>query len=273
MGSKAQILCDKLVETFSKEPEVWKIETWGKIVEGISDSYSDVDIRIISKDPYLTQQKVHSIIEKEISLIRQTFPFLSNENKFTEMIMLRDYSPYQKIDMSVERDGFGVQFSPIITTFQNDSAKGLDRDCKVYDIKKTVDYDLMNVLFGIPRTTKCFFRKDFDIYRRWESLTDALLIILNEKYMGWQLVNEEERVRAHVAKVLYKRMTKEDILKLKKVFPSDGMVDISESYINALNLYLEIAHQKAKAQNITFDEEFIKYMMNFAEEEVRRFKQ
>ena len=62
MGSKAQILCDKLVETFSKEPEVWKIETWGKIVEGISDSYSDVDIRIISKDPYLTQQKVHSII-------------------------------------------------------------------------------------------------------------------------------------------------------------------------------------------------------------------
>jgi len=272
MESKAQILCDKLVEAFSKEPEIWKVQVFGRLVDGVSDEYSDVDIKIISKDPYATQQKLHNVIEQSISRVRKTFLLASDKNCFAEMIMLSDYSPYQKIDISVEREGFGVSFSPISTVFQNDNAEGLDRDCEVYAIKKNVEYDLFNVLFGIPRTTKCLFRGDFDIYRRWQSLTNSLLLILSEKYLGWQLINEQERIRAHDAKVLYKKMIKSDILKLKKVFPSDGVVDISKSYISGLNLYVETACQKAEMQSVILDEEFIKYIVNFAKKEVLRFK-
>lgn len=273
MESKAQLLCNKLIDVFSKEPEVWKIKVFGRLTEGVSDSYSDVDIRIISKDPYLTQRNFHSVIEKNISRIRKTFPLVSDRNSFAEMIMLEKYSPYQKIDISIEREGFGVPFNPISTVFQNDLSVGLDRDCEVHEIKKTVEYELLNVLFGVPRTTKCFFRRDFDIYRRWQSLTNSLLVILNEKYMGWQEINEQERIRAHDSKVLYKKMSKSDILKLKKVFPSDGMVDISKSFLSILDMYVEIADQKAKAQNVVLDEGFIKYIVNFAKKEVRRFKQ
>lgn len=273
MESKAQLLCDKLVDVFSKEPEVWKIKVFGKLTEGTSDSFSDVDIRIISKNPYLTQQKLHDIIEKNISKIRKTFLLASDPNCFAEMIMLKNYSPYQKIDISIERDGFGVPFSPIATVYENDSAKGLNKDCKVYEIKETVEYEVVNFLFGIPRITKCFFRNNFDMYRRWKYLTDSLLVLLNEKYTGWQMTNESKKLRANESKLLYQNLTRSDMKKLEKIFPLNGVVDISKSFLSGLMLYIELSRDKAIAMNVSLDEEFIEYMVKFARKEVKRLKQ
>lgn len=273
MKSKAQELERKLIQVFSKEPEVWKIQVFGRLIEGADDEYSDVDIKIISKDPYLTQQNYHNVIEKNICKIRKTFILASNENCFAEMIMLEDYSPYQKIDISIERDGFGVHFSPISIAFQNDFAKGLNRDCEAYEIKRTVEYDLSNFLFGIPRITKCFFRKDFDMYRRWKNWTDVLLVMLEEKYIGWQQVNDKEKVKAHDSKLLFQKITKDDREKLEKVLPLDGKIDIPKSFLSGLMLYIELSKDKAKTINVALDEEFIKYMMEFAKDEVKRLKQ
>lgn len=272
MKTKAQVLCDKLVEVISQEPEVWKINIFGKLAEKVSDDYSDVDIRIISKDPGVTQQKLHEIVERSISPITETFTLQSDVNCFAQMIMLTKYLPYQKIDISVEREGYGIKFEPMVTIYENKNAHGDDRDCKVVEIKQTTNYNLLNILFGVPRFTKCFFRNDFDMYRRWKDQTNALLVLLNEKYTEWKVENDKKQLSAHEAKLLFLKLNTDDKKNLEGVFPLNGSVNIPSSFYSSLKMYISISKQKADKIGITINRKFADYMLNFAESEINKLK-
>ncbi len=268
--SKAHELQEKLIELFSKQAEVGKMRIFGKLAEGTGDDFSDVDIRIISKDPLITQKNAHRLIEDNIARIMATFTLASDPGCFAEMIMLAGYSPYQKIDISVEREGAGIPFEPITSVYENKNAAGLDRDCDIYTIKKSVDYNLMDVLFGVPRITKCFYRQDFDMYRRWKHQTDALIVLLNEKYTAWQAVSEKKELDAHAAKLLFQRLCAEDKHKLEQILPLNGELKIPISYLSSLQFYVELAMLKANALKVVLDQEFMHFMLKFAQEEVKK---
>jgi hypothetical protein len=270
MQTKAVELNEKLIKFFSKEGEVWKIKIFGKLAENCSDNFSDVDIRIISKDPLITQQNAHRLIETNISPIISTFTLASNRDCFAEMIMLKDYPPYQKVDISIERDGAGIPFEPMATLYENSKAVGSNQDCQIYACKKTVDYNLLNVLFGIPRITKCFFRQDFDMYRRWKDQTNALLVLLNEKYSDWQEINEKKELSAHEAKLLFQNLTPSDKKRLNEVFPLTGDLKIPASFLNSLKFYVDLSFLKANKQRVTINKGFVNYIMKFAKEETSK---
>lgn len=272
MKSNAKKLSEELVKILSKEKEISKINIFGKLAENKSDEYSDIDIRVITKDPYLTQKRLHILIKDNISPIIDKFILASDKNHFAEMIMLKDYSPYQKIDISVGREGFGIQFYPILTIFENKKAFGKNRDCKILSTKKTADYVLEDILFSAPRITKCFFRQDFDMYRRWKNQTNALLVLLNEKYSKWQKVNEKKELKANEAKLLFENLSDKDKKNLSKIFPRIGIVNIPQSYIKSLEFFITLSRIKAKKFGIKLNDDFIDYILNFTKKEVEKIQ-
>ena len=268
----AKQLCDTLITLFSQQKEVSRISLFGRLVEETYDEYSDVDIRIISADPLLTQKNYLKLIEKKISPVRSSFFLTSDKNIFGGMLMLEAYPPYQKIDFDIEREGFGIDFKPCKNVFVNQKATGANKDLEIFEITKNVSYNLQNVLFGIPRMTKCFFRKDFDMYRRWKNLTNLLLVLLHEKYFGYQEICDKKELGANEAKNLFQKLTKNDQWNLNKIFPTNGHLKIAESYLRALQMFNNESRVKAAFFNLPINDDFVKYMVVFAESELRKSK-
>lgn len=267
----AKALSDKLVDAFSRQKEVARIRIFGKLAEGTFDQYSDVDIRIVSKDPFLTQSYYRKLIEESVSsIIKSTFLLVSDVNVYAEMIMLKDYTPYQKIDFDIEREGYGIDFKPSKDIYIAQNAVGEDQNLKIYPIANSVGYSLQNILFSVPRMTKCFFRKDFDMYRRWKSMTDVLLVLLYEKYFGYSEITDKKELKANEAKNLFLKLTDEDRNYLNRILPTEGKLTIPTSYLDALRLFVQESQRKASSFSVQLDTNFINYMFNFAEEEIRR---
>lgn len=271
--SKSNELKDKLVKLFSKRQEVKEIMIFGKIAEGLSDKYSDIDIRIISADPYLTQQELDLYISRNISEIRSKFTLVSNENEFAEMIMLKDYSPYQKIDLGVCKEGYGLTFSGIKSVYVNSNPVGQEREMRVQGTSRDVSYDLDNHLFGIPRFTKCLYREDFDMYRRWKNMVDSLLVLIEESYFGYVEIQSKKSINAPDSKKLFTALSNEDTESLNQILPLSGEVDISRSFLKGSQLFVALSRKKATHMHVKLDEKFIQYMEEFASREISRFHQ
>jgi predicted nucleotidyltransferase len=267
--NKAIELKDKLVQLFSTRKEVSEILIFGKIAENKFDNYSDVDIKIISNDPYLTQATLHKTISR-ISPIRETFVLASDRNSFAEMIMLKRYMPYQKIDIGIERKGAGVDFKPITSVYKNNKALGDDRDCLIHSMHTTCDYNLNNFLFGVPRFIKCCYRKDFDLYRRWKGMTDRLLCLIYEKYFGWLKVTDIKKLDVPNSKKLYEALNNKDKSRLQNIYPLNGNVNLIKSFSSTLLWYIELSKEKAIAQKIKLNHNFIKYISYFARKELAK---
>lgn len=258
-------LYHKIIEAFSRQSEIRKITIFGKNAEGTSDSYSDIDIRVHSNNLPKTASLYLSLFN-QISPVLGTFLIASNESSLSQMIMLKDYSPYQKID-------FGIcagesPFSPSVTVYENRSASGTKSKMKILPIPYDTKYNLDNVLFSIPRMTKCFFRKDFDMYRRWRGMTNALLVILFEKYFGYEREQQKTELNAPESKSLFLKLSVKDQGRLDSILPRKGNAVIATSYLNSLDFYLEMAKIKATKLKVSLDDHFINYMHKFAHDEI-----
>jgi hypothetical protein len=141
----------------------------------------------------------------------------------------------------------------------------------VHQIQKVVTYKLDEVLFSIARFTKCLFRNDMDMYRRWKSMTDITLVMLYEKYFGWE--KESRRgLRADEAKKLYEKVKGQERKALTKILPAWGQLDVASSYQASLNLFVELSKQKAKYFGKDLDSAFIGQMQSFLWAEIKRFQ-
>jgi hypothetical protein len=254
----------KVVPAFSKEPEVREISIFGRNAEGSADQYSDLDIRILSNDPLATQQKYLGIFNT-ISPVIETLLLASGPDQIARMIMLKDYSPYQKID-------FGIlagenTFLPAISVYQNHNALYKSTKMTVEAIPFDVNYHLTNYLFGVPRMTKCFFRRDFDMYRRWKGMTDALLVLLYEKYNGFEKETQKKELNAVEAKRLFSQLTSSDEILLDKTFPRNAALSIPNSFLQGLAFYITLSREKAEYFEATLNQEFINSIYTFAENE------
>ncbi len=267
-------LNDLLIESFSRENEIYAIYLFGKAVKDETDEYSDIDMMICSNDLAITQSRYQRIFN-DISPIMGSFLLNSTETDLSQMVMLNDFSPYQKIDFSITdriETKILAGFGPFITVYKDNSFTA-KTNSKLDIIKQDhVKNQLDNFLFAIPRFTKCLFRKDYDMYRRWKHLSDCMMVLLYEKYFGWEEKTTMIQVPAKKLSKLNQMMSADETEILKRIFPDSGTVNIAESYKLCIKVVVSLCRQKAEFFKVELDEGFIQHIERFLNAEITRYR-
>lgn len=262
-----------VIKSFSKEAEINSIYFFGKEVDNKSDEYSDIDMIICSNDLAKTQSKYLKILN-DISPIIGSYLLNSTENDFSQMVMLKDFSPYQKIDFSITdsiETKISAGFGPFIPIYEDNSLTTKDNS-KLEIIKQdNVKNQLDNFLFTVPRFTKCLFRKDYDMYRRWKHISDYTMVLLYEKYFGWEEKTSKQKVHVKELSKLNKVMSNDENKILNKIFPSSGIVNIAESYKLSIELLITLCKQKADYFKVELNEDFVLHIERFLHSEITRY--
>lgn len=262
-----------VINSFSKEVEINSIYFFGKEVNNKSDEYSDIDMIICSSDLAKTQSKYLEILN-DISPIIGSYLLNSTENNFSQMVMLKDFSPYQKIDFSIT-DSIETKksagFGPFISIYEDNSLT-TKVNSKLDIIKENnVKNQLDNFLFTVPRFTKCLFRKDYDMYRRWKHISDYTMVLLYEKYFGWEEKTLRDQLSVKELSKLNKVISNYEKEILNRIFPSSGIVHIAESYKLCIELLITLCKQKADYFKVELNEDFILHIEKFLHSEITRY--
>jgi len=262
-----------VINSFSKEVEINSIYFFGKEVNNKSDEYSDIDMIICSKDLAKTQSRYLEIFN-DISPIIGSYLLNSTENDFSQMVMLKDFSPYQKIDLSIT-DSIETKksagFGPFISIYKDNSLT-TKVNSKLDIIKENnVKNQLDNFLFTVPRFTKCLFRKDYDMYRRWKHISDYTMVLLYEKYFGWEEKTLRDQVSVTELSRLNKVISNYEKEILNRIFPSSGIVNIAESYKLCIEFLITLCKQKADYFKVELNEDFILHIERFLHSEITRY--
>ena len=262
----------RLIASFAERPEVYQIHLFGREVEGKADRYSDIDIILCSSDLAPTQRAYRQALER-VSPIRAVWLIVSTPDQLSEMIMLAGYSPYQKIDLTiVERIEQQAAFGPFALAYhrQVESLASPSR-LAVRSIANPTAHRLDEMLFSVPRFTKCLFRGDPDMYRRWKGITDATLALLYEKKSGWRTDLERVRLGAGDAKKLYAQLDASEEAHLARIYPPNARLDLALSYRASTELFIALSQQKASALGVDLDLAFARYVTAFMDAEIARF--
>lgn len=172
----------RLLAALSARPEIHAIYAFGRQVMGPLDEYSDLDLVICSRDLEKTRSEYPSIFST-ISPIRAQLILLNQSDVYAAMSLLRDVAPYQKIDFSIVSDiEMQAGFGPFQTLYQDDKKEGAGAALKILTFTDDLQNQLNDVLFSIPRFTKCLFRRDFYQYQRWQGVLNRALGLLYEKH-------------------------------------------------------------------------------------------
>lgn len=262
-----------VINSFSKEEEIISIFFFGKEVDDKSDEYSDIDMIVCSNDLAKTQSKYLKIFN-DISPIIGSYLLNSTENNFSQMVMLKDFSPYQKIDFSITDNietKISAGFGPFISIYRDDSlTTKVNSKLEIIE-KNNVKNQLDDFLFSVPRFTKCLFRKDCDMYRRWKRISDITLVLLYEKYFDWEEKTSKEELSVKELSELNKTMSNGENELLHKIFPPSGIVNIAESYKMCIELLITLCKQKSAYFKVELSEDFILYIEGFLNSEIMRY--
>lgn len=262
-----------VIDSFSKEAEINSIFFFGKEVDKKADEYSDIDMIVCSNDLAKTQSKYLQIFN-DISPIIGSYLLDSTENNLSQMVMLRDFSPYQKVDFSITNNietKISAGFGPFISIYKD----GLPADkfnSKLKIIREdNVKNQLDDFLFSVPRFTKCLFRKDYDMYRRWKSISDIVMVLLYEKYFDWEEKSTRKKITAKEASELYKKLNNIENELLNKIFPLSGNLNIGESYKICITLLITLCKLKADYYKVKLNEDFIQHIDRFLNFEIKHY--
>jgi len=262
-----------VVDSFSKEAEIFSIFFFGKEVYNSSDEYSDIDMIVCSNDLAKTQLKYLQIFN-DISPIIGSYLLDSTESNLSQMVMLEDFSPYQKIDFSITDNietKISAGFGPFISVYKDNSPS--DKSDSELEIvgENSEKNQLDDFLFSVPRFTKCLFRKDYDMYRRWKGISDIAMVLLYEKYFDWEEKSTRKKISAKEASALYKKLKSDEKELLKKIFPLSGNLNIAKSYKICIELLIALCKQKADYFGVKLNEDFIQHIVRFLNSEIRRY--
>jgi len=266
-------LRDSIIESFSKEAEINSIYFFGKEVDNKTDEYSDIDMIICSNDLAKTQSKYLKIFN-DISPVMGSYLLNSTENDLSQMVILKDFSPYQKIDLTITdsiETKISAGFGPFISIYKENSLT--TKVNSILDIIKqdSVKNQLEDFLFTVPRFTKCIFRRDYDMYRRWKNISDNTMVLLYEKYFGWE--EKTSKMKLHVKELskLNKVMSNDENEILNRIFPSSGIVNIAESYKLCIELLITLCKQKSDYFKVELNQDFILHIERFLHSEITRY--
>jgi len=268
-------LRESLIKGFSRHPEVTTICLFGGEVEAKVDEFSDIDIVVCSRNASETQRTYLRTLEK-ISSIQSRLLLESTPRQFAEMIMLSSFSPYQKIDLSIVSDMRDkAAFGPFLTVYEK---KQDDYDVvasaarlNVVPLVRDTDYVLRDVLFSVPRFTKCLFRRHPDMYRRWIGLSNRAIVLLYEKRFGWDGDSARRSLNATETKRLVGALTDQERQQIETIYPSEGRLDLARSYRSALELIVELSRIKAEHLGVTIDGRLISSVTAFLDRELSKY--
>lgn len=260
-----------VIDAFAAQDEVYRICFFGREAEGQHDEYSDIDMIVYSQNPVKTKAHYRQVFAT-ISPVHATFPLGGSPEGYSEMLMLRDYSPYQKIDFSI--GDWGKQDWLLLTMYERPGPPRLQTTTlETPDIRQDAAYKLTDVLFSIARFTKCLFRRDIDMYRRWASITDLTLVMLYEKYYGWQTETLKKRLGSYESKQLDTVLSFEDKEWVHAIRPPDARLNLAQSYQNSVVLFIALSRQKAEHFGIVLNDEFTASMTSFMDTEMTRYRE
>jgi hypothetical protein len=101
-------------------------------------------------------------------------------------------------------------FGPFVQAYQDSSpAQKVNSNLQLIQ-ENPVQHQLYDFLFSVPRFTKCLFRQDYDMYRRWKGISNIVLILLYEKYFGWEETTIRRSLSAKESSKLYASLSEED---------------------------------------------------------------
>lgn len=263
----------RLIETLAAEPEVYALYTFGREVEGEADEYSDIDLCCCSADPAATQRKYRDLLGG-ISPIRSSFLMIEEPELLVEMILLREYRPYQKIDFSIARCiEAQAKVGPLKEVYRAPGEPHPGRTQMLETGRIDALQNRMNdLLFSIPRFAKCLFRRDFDMYRRWAGMLAMVQALLYERHSGWR-EGAPGKLNPAEYRSLYKALDPDERRLLETMQPLDGRPDLIDGFQQGLGLYVDLYREKAAHLGEELDEGFIGYMKGFAGAEVGRFEE
>jgi hypothetical protein len=262
----------RVVAALASLPEVNAIHAFGREVEGGLDEYSDIDLIVYSDDLAATQAKCPDVLGA-ISPVIGTYCIVLDPRVLAQMVMFRDYSPYQKLDISFTDDPDTRQaFAPLACLYQREPLhRPSQTRIELNGQRDTLANCLNDVLFSIPRWTKCLFRRDPDLYRRWTGTVEHLAVMLYERYFGWER-GHRYRLKPQEYKALYKNLSPEHRTLLERIQPLDGRPDLVLGYELAVGAIIELYQAKANALGETIDMSFASYMQRFLREEIERYR-
>jgi predicted nucleotidyltransferase len=260
----------RIIEAFSSQDDVYRICFFGREAEGKHDCYSDIDMVVFSNNLVSTYAKYKDIFSS-ISPIRATFPLGGIQDGYSEMILLRDYSPYQKVDFSI--GDWGKQDWQFKVVYENkDKYRISQTKLESKPVIRDVGYVLTDVLFSVARFTKCLFRRDIDMYRRWVSITEVTLTLLYEKHFGWKYELEQTRLGSYGIKRLYDDLSADEKVQVHNIRSPDGKLDIASSYQASIELLIALSKQKAEHFGIVLDNDLIEYIRRFMKAEIASYR-
>ncbi|MBU3927837.1 MAG: nucleotidyltransferase domain-containing protein [Bacteroidetes bacterium] len=259
-----------LIDAFSSQNEVYKICFFGREAEGKHDCYSDIDVLVFSNDLPKTKA-IYKQVFSSISPIRSVIQLEAHPGGYSEMVQLVDYSPYQKVDFSILGEGMCNWNQYVVYQNQN---KPINYHQKLEDIPITHDIGYLNkeIMFSVARFTKCLFRHDIDMYRRWTNISVTALALLYEKHFGWKLEIDKSSLGSSGTKRLYDDLESDERSFVEKIRPSDGKLDILLSYQSSIELIIELSRQKAQHFDIMLDCDFMEYIYSFMIVEMAKYR-
>jgi len=267
-----QALQDRLIAQLAARPEIRSVYTFGRAVSGQPDAYPDLDLVIASSDRPQTQRVLPELFAA-ISPVRSQLILASSPDLYAAMVMLRDCSPYQKIDLSIiDHIESQARFGPFLALYENSAPTPTnDAPLPIIDLDADLQNQLNDILFSIPRFAKCLFRHDPYLYQRFYATVENTLTLLYESHHDWQMP-KRAKLNSREYQQLYAGLKDAERSQVEKILPFDARPDIPQSFLACIDLLLDLYQTKAQALNLSLDDAFNTYIRNFLSTEIRRFR-
>ena len=253
-----------VIEAFAAQDEIYRICTFGREAEGTHDRYSDIDMAVYTNDPARPQARYRGVFSS-IAPVRATFARGSMPESYSEMVMLHDYSPFQKVDFSIGDRGLWESHLSVVYD-DKDKPRTRLSTLRAVEIRADMAYKLTDVLFSVARFTKCLFRRDVDMYRRWKSITNVTLVLLYEKQFGWQAEKLKKRLDGYEIKRLYEVLAPQESEWVHRARPPDARLDLASIHQASVKLFVELSREKAGDLGVGVDEGLIAYVSGLMDE-------
>ncbi|MFS8131243.1 MAG: nucleotidyltransferase domain-containing protein [Candidatus Dojkabacteria bacterium] len=269
-----QNLLKSLVDKFSKSEEIFLIATFGSAINNEMDEYSDVDIIMCSNDMATTYGHYRDTIGSISPVTAVSSFYYDKPNVISEVIYLKDFKPYQKIDLTiVPYLGYLSEFNPnVFILFENQT---IDRTLKRGIVHKnkpveTLDTWMTNYMSLVIGFVKTYKRQNMEMYRYWDLVKDAMIVLMFEKYSSWSKQYDRPRLSSSEFKDLfYRKINKNEFDLLTQAMPRNGVLDLRHSFLVSFYLFSELLVIKSNTLKEYINVEFLDYIKNFLQSELK----
>ncbi|NKB66394.1 MAG: hypothetical protein GKR89_04995 [Candidatus Latescibacteria bacterium] len=264
-------LWEQVTAALAGQSSIDALYVYGSQVRNQADEYSDIDLVLCANDLAGAETAVGQALTSVAEIVG-TIHLLRRQDRFVQSVLLQGYSPYNKLDLAVTHSlDSEREFGPFSTVYKGNSpvsAKTSPAPAGDWD-----DFlnDIYGILFSVPRFTKCLFRRDRALYKRWVGLLERIWALLFERHFGWR--------QTYLAKIsppqhnrLQAALTDAEQRRLDSIIPPHGRLDLVASFRAGLSLLLQLAREKAAALDLFLDIKFAAFIEEFLRGEISRFQ-